>query len=165
MAKVEAELQIESGQGIVPEATGSQGEQDMLYTVKGGSALMFGRLVTYVSRFVITFVLARSLGAENYGLYNLAITAATIAAAISVFGLDSTMTRYIAIMNSRKDTAGLWGVIQVGVGFSLLLSVVMTTCLFALAYPISTIIFHDVRLAPLLQVASLVVPFLTLKEK
>ena len=125
---------------------------------------MFGRLVTYVSRFVITFVLARSLGAENYGLYNLAITAATIAAAISVFGLDSTMTRYIAIMNSRKDTAGLWGVIQVGVGFSLLLSVVMTTCLFALAYPISTIIFHDVRLAPLLQVASLVVPFLTLSD-
>lgn len=164
MAKAETELKIESGQAAVQEATGLQGDQDMLYTVKGGSALMFGRLVTYVSRFAITLILARSLGAEDYGLYNLAITAATIAGAISVFGLDSTMTRYIAIMNSRKDNAGLWGVIQVGVGFSLLLSVVMTTGLFALAYPISTIIFHDVRLAPLLQVAALVVPFLTLSD-
>jgi O-antigen/teichoic acid export membrane protein len=164
MAKVETELQIESGQGTVQEATGSQAEQDMLYTVKGGSALMFGRLVTYVSRFAITFFLARALGAEEYGLYNLAITAATIGGAISVFGLDSTMTRYIAIMNSRKDKEGLWGVIQVGIGVSLLLSVVVSTCLFALAYPISTTFFHDVQLAPLLQVASLVIPFLTLSD-
>lgn len=164
MIKDEPELQIESGQGTIPEATVSQAEQDMLYTVKGGSALMFGRLVTYVSRFAITFLLARLLGAENYGLYNLAVTAAMIAGAISVFGLDTTMTRYIAIMNGRGDKAGLWGVIQVGVGAALLLSLVFSTGLFALAYPIATAIFHDSRLAPLLQVASLVVPFLTLSD-
>jgi O-antigen/teichoic acid export membrane protein len=164
MAKVETELQIESGQSTVQEASGSQAEQDMLYTVKGGSALMFGRLVTYVSRFAITFFLARALGAEEYGLYNLAITAATIGGAISVFGLDTTMTRYIAIMNSRKDKAGIWGVIQVGIGASLLLSVLVSTSLFALAYPISTTFFHDAQLAPLLQVASVVIPFLALSD-
>ena len=164
MAKYETEIKLEAGQGSIQETSASQAEQDMLYTVKGGSALMFGRLVTYVSRFAITFFLARSLGAEDYGLYSLAITAATIAGAISVFGLDTTMTRYIAIMNSRSDKAGLWGVIQVGIGVSLLLSVLVSTCLFALAYPISTTIFHDLRLAPLLQVASLVVPFLTLSD-
>lgn len=164
MAEYKPELQIETGQGTVQEGAASQAEQDMLYTIKGGSVLMFGRLVTYVSRFAITFVLARLLGAENYGLYNLAITAAAIAGAISVFGLDSTMTRYIAIMNGRQDKAGVWGVIQVGVGTAVLLSAIISTCLFALAYPISTAIFHDPRLAPLLQVASLVVPFLTLSD-
>jgi O-antigen/teichoic acid export membrane protein len=51
----------------------------MLLTAKGGSVLLFGRLVTYVARFAITFVLARLMGAENYGLYNLAISAAMIA--------------------------------------------------------------------------------------
>jgi O-antigen/teichoic acid export membrane protein len=169
MAKYKPELQAESGQAAVQEPTVSkaevsQSEQDMIYTVKGGSILMFGRLVNTVSRFVITFVLARMLGAEDYGLYNLAITAATIAGAISVFGLDTTLTRYIAIMNVRHDKAGIWGVIQVGIGFSLLLSVLFATALFALAYPISISIFHEPRLAPLLQVASLVVPFLTLSD-
>lgn len=146
------------------EVSSTQAEQDMLSTVKGGGILMIGRLVTYASRFAITFVLARLLGSENYGLYNLAISAAMIGGAVSVFGLDSTMTRYIAIMNSRKDREGLWGVIQIGLVASLFFSLVISTGLFALAYPIAQTIFHEPRLAPLLQVASLVVPFLTLSD-
>jgi O-antigen/teichoic acid export membrane protein len=164
MAKYKPELQTESGQAAVQEATVSQTEKDMLYTVKGGSILMFGQLVTYVSRFAIVFVLARLLGAEDYGLYNLAITAATIASAIAVFGLDTTVTRYIAIMNGRQDRAGIWGTIQVSVGFSLLLSILFAAGLFTVADPISTAIFHEPRLAPLLKVASLMVPFLTLSD-
>lgn len=169
MSNQKPKFQTEPGQATIQKAASLQAdslqaEQDMLYTVKGGSVLMFGRLVTYVSRFAITFVLARLLGAENFGLYNLAVTAAIMAGAVSVFGLDTTVTRYIAIMNGRQDKAGLWGVIQVGVATALLLSVFISTGLFALAYPIATALFHDPRLAPLLQVASLVVPFLTLSD-
>jgi O-antigen/teichoic acid export membrane protein len=164
MSKHKRELQTETEAEGIQEATVSQTEKDMLSTAKGGSALMAGRLFTYMSRFVITFIMARLLGAEDYGRYNLAITAATIAGAVSALGLDSTLTRYIAIMNSREDKAGVWGVLQVGIGFSVLFSVLISTGLFALAYPISTVVFHDERLAPLLQLSSLVVPFLTLSS-
>jgi O-antigen/teichoic acid export membrane protein len=163
MGKRKAEIETEPALSGGEVAT-SQSERNMLYTVKGGGILMFGRLATYVSRFAITFVLARVLGAENYGLYNLAISAAMIAGSVSVFGLDTTMTRYIAIMNGRQDKEGLWGVIQVGLGGALFLSLVMSTGLFALAYPISQHIFHEMRLVPLLQIASLVVPFLAMSD-
>ena len=133
----------------------SQNEQNMLLTAKGGGVLLFGRLVTYVARFAITFVLARLMGAENYGLYNLAISASMIAGAISVFGLDTTMTRYIAILNGRNDRRGVWGAIQIGIGGALLLSVLTSTVLFSLSSLIAENAFHEPRLAPLLQIASL----------
>jgi O-antigen/teichoic acid export membrane protein len=151
---------LETGQ----EADTTQQEQNMLATAKGGSVLMFGRLVTYVTRFVMTFVLARLMGADNYGLYNLAISAATIAGAISVFGLDTTLTRYIAIHNSRNDKRGVWGALQIGIGGSMLLSVLTSAILFSLSSLIAEHAFHDARLAPLLQVASLTVPFLALSD-
>lgn len=147
-----------------PETGTTPEEQNMLSTAKGGGVLMFGRLVTYVARFAITFVLARLMGAENYGLYNLAISAAMIAGAISVFGLDTTMTRYIAILHGRDDRRGVWGAIQIGVGVTLLLSVLTSTALFSLSSLIAEYVFHDPRLAPLLQVASLTVPFLALSD-
>jgi O-antigen/teichoic acid export membrane protein len=146
------------------EAGTTQNEQNMLVTAKGGGVLMFGRLATYVARFAITFVLARLMGAENYGLYNLAISAAMIAGAISVFGLDTTMTRYIAILNGRNDRRGVWGTIQIGIGGTLLLSVLTSTALFSLSSLIAENVFHDSRLAPLLQIASLTVPFLAMSD-
>lgn len=146
------------------EVDTAQNEQNMLLTAKGGGVLMFGRLVTYVARFAITFVLARLMGAENYGLYNLAISAAMIAGAISVFGLDTTMTRYIAILNSRKDRRGVWGAIQLGIGGALFLSVLTSTTLFLLSSLIAEHAFHDARLAPLLQIASLTVPSLAMSD-
>ena len=151
---------LEAGQ----EIESIQQEQNMLVTAKGGGVLMFGRLVTYVSRFAITFVLARLMGAENYGLYNLAISAAMIAGAISVFGLDSTLTRYIAILNGRNDRRGVWGTLQIGIGTALLLSALTSTILFSLSSLIAEHAFHDSRLAPLLQIASLTVPFLAMSD-
>ena len=104
------------------------------------------------------------MGAENYGMYNLAISAAMIAGAISVFGLDTTMTRYIAILNGRNDRRGVWGALQIGIGGVLLLSVLTSTALFSLSSLIAENAFHEPRLAPLLQIASLTVPFLAMSD-
>jgi O-antigen/teichoic acid export membrane protein len=139
-------------------------EQDIAHTAKGGSMVAVGRLVTYVSRITITILLARLLAAEQYGMYNLAVTAAAIAAAVAVFGLDTAIMRQIAIMKSRRDNAGLWGALQVGVGTGILFSLVTSTALFALAYPLAENIFHEPKLAPLFQIASLVAPFLTMSD-
>jgi O-antigen/teichoic acid export membrane protein len=139
-------------------------ELDILHTAKGGSIVAIGRLFNYLSRFAITLVLARSLGAEQYGLYNLALSAATIAGVLAMFGLDQALTRYIAISRSRHDQSGLWGAIQVGVGASLLFSLITSAGLYALAYPLAEQVFHEPRLAPLLQLAAVIAPFLTLSN-
>jgi O-antigen/teichoic acid export membrane protein len=139
-------------------------ERDIAHTAKGGSIVAVGRMANYVTRFATTFLLARLLTADQYGMYSLAITAATIAAALAMFGQDTVVMRQIAIMNSRRDTPGVWGAIQVGLGTGIVLSVITSTLLFALAYPIAEHIFHEPRLAPLLQLASLVAPFLTMSD-
>jgi len=144
--------------------TPSRLNQGVISTAKGGSVIMIGRLFNYGCRFIITFILARSLGPEQYGMYNLAIIAATIGGGIALFGLDTTLMRYIAVMNSRKDRQGVWGAIQVGLSVPFLFSILISVILFALAYPIADKIFHEPRLAPLLQIASLFVPFFTMSD-
>jgi O-antigen/teichoic acid export membrane protein len=125
---------------------------------------MAGRLFNYFLRLALTVLLARILTTEEYGLYNLAVSAATIAAAIAVFGLDTTLMRQIAIMRGRQDESGIWGAIQVGLGATLLFSAVVATGLFALAYPIAESLFHEPRLVPLLQLSSVFVPLLAMSD-
>ncbi|MBK9055291.1 MAG: flippase [Chloroflexi bacterium] len=137
---------------------------DVLSTAKGSSIVAVGRLFNYGGRIVITFVIVRLLNAEQYGLYNIAISVTTIAAAIALFGLDTTLTRQIAVMKGRRDQAGLWGTIQIGLSLGLLLSTLLSIILFALSYPIATQIFNEPRLAPLLQLSCLFVPSLTMGD-
>jgi O-antigen/teichoic acid export membrane protein len=139
-------------------------ERNLLTIAKGGSIVYGGKLFLALSRLVTVFLLARILSAEQYGLYNLALSTATVAMGIALLGLDDALVRYIAIYASRRDEGGIWGALQVCVGFSTLLSVVTGTGLFALAYPISELVFRKPELAPLLQVTSTIIPFLVLSE-
>ncbi len=136
--------------------------RNLLQAAKGGAIIAAGRLFAYGARFVLAFLLARGLGAEQYGLYTLALSTATLVAGIAMLGMGQALVRYVAILSSRRDEEGLWGALQVGVGFSTLASVVLATGLFALAYPIATNIFHEPGLAPLLQLFSAFIPFMTL---
>jgi len=137
-------------------------ERNMLLAAKGGGITFAGKLFTLASRLVIAFLLARFLGAADYGLYNLAIAALTVAASLAIFGLDTTLVRYIAVFARRRDEAGLWGTLQLGLGITTILSVLIGIGLYALARPIAEELFDEPQLAPLLRLVSLVVPFLTL---
>ena len=139
-------------------------EQNVLTMAKGGSILAAGRLFEFGGRFIIAFLLARLLGAEQYGLYNLALSTATIVAGIAGLGLDSAMIRYVAILASKRDQAGVWGTLQVGIGGAVAMSVLMSAGLFVLAGPIAENLFGEPQLAALLQLFSVIVPFLALSD-
>lgn len=136
----------------------------MLETAKGGSFLAIGTLFAFGSRFVIAYFLARLLGVEQYGIYILAISFATLIAGIATLGLDSTMVRYIALQVSKKDYEGVRGTIQIGVGVSFLLSALLSLGLFLLADPIAGGLFNEPRLAPFFQLFSIIIPFMTLSS-
>lgn len=139
-------------------------EQNLVLAAKGGGITFAGKLFTFASRFIITFILARALGAADYGLYNLAITALTVVAALAAFGLDSALVRYIAIFARRRDEAGLWGTLQLGLGMTIALSTLLGIGLYVLAEPIANRIFHNPQLAELLRLVSPIIPFLTLNN-
>jgi O-antigen/teichoic acid export membrane protein len=139
-------------------------ESNLLNVAKGGGIVYGGKLFLSLARLVTLILLARLLSAGQYGLYSVALSVANIAVALAILGLDTALVRYIAIANSRKDEAGLWGSLQVGIGLSILLSVFTGICLFALAYPIATQVFDQPELVPLLQLVSVIVPVLVLSD-
>lgn len=136
----------------------------ILAAAKGGSYLAAGNLFEFASRMVIALLLARTIGAHGHGLYTLAISAATVFAAVAVLGLDDAMVRYVAIMKRRGDGPGLWGTVRVGVGISVLVGVVLGGALYVAAGPIAAKMFDEPELARLLRLLSFVVPVLVLSD-
>jgi O-antigen/teichoic acid export membrane protein len=138
--------------------------QNILTAAKGGGIVFAGMLFQYGGRFIIGILQARFLGAEQFGLCNLALSAATIAAGLALLGLPSAMVRYVSLFVSRRDTARLWGTLQTGLGMIAIVSAMTGIGLFVLADPIAEQLFDEPRLAPLLRVISLAVPFLALNN-
>lgn len=149
---------------LAPDAKSPTFDQHVLTAAKGGGIITIGRLYAYANRFVITLLLARLLGAEQYGVYSLALSVAAITSTVSMLGLDDAVMRYVAIYSSRRDESGLWGALQVSLGTSLILGVMLGAALFLLAEIISVNLFHEPQLTPLIRLISIVIPFLTLSE-
>lgn len=139
-------------------------ERNLLGLVKGGGITMFGKMYTNASRLAIAFFLARFLGAEQYGLYQLTLNSITLVSGIALLGLDIALVRFVAIAASRKDEKSLWGILQIGIGIPSLIGVITGVGLFALSYPIADLVFQDMRLVPLLQIAGLVIPTITMSD-
>lgn len=139
-------------------------QRNILYVAKGGGTTFAGKMFLAGIRLVTAVILARLLGAEQYGLYRLSLSAATITVVIAVFGLDTALIRYISILNRRHDERGIWGTLQLGLGLALLLSTLAGTTLYALSFPIAETLFNEPALAPLLQIVGVFVPVFTLSE-
>lgn len=150
--------------GEAGESDASRREENVLVAAKGSGFLAGGSLFEFATRFVIALLLARMLGAGDYGLYVIAISVATVFSGIAALGLDDAMVRYIAILSGRRDRPGVWGTIQVGVGVAGSLGVLVGGALFVLAAPIAEGLFDEPDLTPLLRIFAVVVPFLTISN-
>jgi O-antigen/teichoic acid export membrane protein len=139
-------------------------DRSILETAKGAGFLAGGSFFELGCRFVMAFLLARTLGASGYGLYTLAVSAAALFFGISLLGLDDAMVRYVAMLSGRKDEPGVRGTIQVGLGIAFPAGIAMGALLYFAAEPIADGIFHEPRLAQLLQLVAVVVPFLTVSN-
>jgi len=139
-------------------------ERNLISVASGGGITLAGKMFTNLSRLVTAVLLARLLGAEQYGMYQLALNAGTLVAGFALLGMDTALVRFVAISAGRRDKASLLGTLEIGIGIPALVSVLTGVGLFALAYPVADQIFHDPRLTPLLQLVSLSVPFLTLSD-
>jgi O-antigen/teichoic acid export membrane protein len=153
---------VPSGVAVTTAARGDA--PDVLVTAKGSGALAAGGFFEFATRFVIAFLLARSLGADGYGLYVLAVSAATLFAGISLLGLDDAMTRYVAIAAGRRDDPAVRGTIQIGLVTATATGVLVGAGLYVAAQPIATGMFGEPQLTRLLQLVSVAVPFLAISN-
>lgn len=136
--------------------------QDILTAAKGGGIAFAGMIFGYSIRFIFGIIVARTLGAEQWGLYALGITVATTLSTISLLGLDAGVVRYLPIANRTRDKPGIWGIIQIAIALPTLVSLIISGCLFLLAEPISIYLFNDPRLIQVFQLFSVCIPLATL---
>jgi O-antigen/teichoic acid export membrane protein len=139
-------------------------DKHVLTAAKGGGITFAGKIFTSGSRFIMAILLTRLLGAEQYGLFNLGLSAITVTAGLSMLGLDTAIVRYVSLMASRRDEAGVRGAIQFGLGTIISVGVLLAIGLYLLAEPIANHIFHEPQLAPLVRLASVFVPILALSD-
>lgn len=140
-------------------------EQNINVVAKGGGITFAGKLFLNVLRFATALLLARILGADQLGMYSLSLSALNITMGLALFGLDAGIIRFIAIMVGRKDEEGTWGAIQIGIGISFILSALLGTALYAFSFVVANRVFHEPRLAPLLQLASVFVPIMVVNDQ
>jgi len=136
----------------------------VLSTAKGGGFLAGGSFFELATRFLISLILARALGATDYGLYNLAISAGTIFAGIAALGLDDAIIRYVAIQARQRDQVGLRGTLQIGLGISTAVSIILGVALYLGAEPIAVGIFDEPDLVDLLRLFAVIAPTMTISN-
>ncbi len=139
-------------------------QDDLVLAAKGGGIVFLGRVFAWGSRFAMAVLVARTLGAAEYGLYNLAIAGATIVSAFAIVGLDAALVRYCAVFAGRRDWAGLRGALQLAVGIPAVLAVLLALAVVALAEPIAHAVFREPDLAPLIRLAGIFIPALILNQ-
>jgi len=99
-----------------------------------GGLLIFSTLViAYVIAFISRIILARYLGPNDFGLFNLGITIIGIAGIFSTLSIPIGIARYIPLYREKKQDYRVRGVILTSLKLTCLLSFIVTLILFLLS--------------------------------
>ena len=137
---------------------------DVSAAARGGGIVFGGKLFAWGARFVLAVLLARLLGAAEYGLYTVALSIAAVGSALAVFGLDSAMIRYLSVYAARGDGPRMRGSLQIGFGIPIALSMIAAAVIVVMADRIATSLIGEPALAPLLRITALLVPAMVLNS-
>ena len=119
------------------------GDRHVVAAARGGGIVFVGKLFAWGTRLALAVLLARVLKADQYGLYNLALTVATVAASFPTLGLDAAIVRYTAVFANRRDVASVLGTLQLGIGVPAVLSVLVAIGVALAADPIANGLMHE----------------------
>jgi O-antigen/teichoic acid export membrane protein len=141
-----------------PAVHASSSSRDILTAAKGGGIIFFGSLFSYASRFVFGIIVARSIGADGYGLYDLGVTVALILTGFSLLGLPGGIVRFLPTAIRKRDETRVWGILQVSIALAGSVSLVLALAAFGLADLLAENLFHKPALGPILRLASICIP-------
>jgi len=126
----------------------------------GFTGTFIGTTLGYFSRMLI----ARFLGASDYGLISLGFAAMNIAAALSLVGLPAGITRFISFYKGKEDAGRIKGTIFGALKICFPLSLIFTSFIFFYADWISIHIFHEANLTSVLRIFCIGISFWVLAD-
>ncbi len=122
-------------------------------SAKGGFHLLWGLVLSTVISAVGTIVIAILLGADNYGLYTIAIAAPNLIAAFRDWGITNAMIKYTAQYNCEGAHDKVKSIFYSGLIFELLLGSILSVTSFLLSGFLASI-FSRPEITSLIQIAS-----------
>lgn len=140
--------------------TNKSNVDDILKKIAKGASISFigsglGMFFAYLSMMII----ARHLGASDFGLISLASAVVTIASTLVLVGMPEGVVRHISFYKGKNDDCRLKGTIYSAVQIVLPLGVITSGFLFVFAYSISSNVFNEPSLTPILRIFSISIPF------
>jgi len=139
-------------------------DESLKTVAKGAGVIFIGMIIGKVLGAGNQILLARFLGVDVYGLFNLGLSVAEIAVALSLFGLGSGLTRFISYYGGKRSDEKVKSTILFGLKFNLTLCIILSIILFSFSEQIANNIFKDNRLETVLQIFALGLPFLVLAQ-
>lgn len=121
-------------------------------------------LTGFVSRFIGFFYrifLSRVFGAEGMGLYQLTSPVLALTFSITVSGMQTAISKFVASEASTKDYRSSFRTLLTGFAISMLLSAGCTGYIYIFADMIAGSLLFEPRTAPLLRIIALSIPMAT----
>ncbi|MFC2078680.1 flippase [Candidatus Bipolaricaulota bacterium] len=131
---------------------------------KGGGITIVGNGLGRALSLGLHVLLARVLGSSSYGLYALGLGVIQLAKQVSILGFNRGSMRFVSQYHGEADVQRVKGTIILSLSFPALASAVLGTLLFLSANAISTGVFKEPSLAPVLRVLSLALPFFVITD-
>ena len=130
---------------------------------KGALIVFIGMIIGKALSYSYVILLSR-LGSSTYGLLSLGFAIISFLVIISLLGLSTSVTRYVAYYIGKRDKKSIKSTIISSIKIVLPLSVLISFILFLLSKQISIIIFKNTDLIPILKFFSLSIPLLALTD-
>ncbi|MBO5373149.1 MAG: polysaccharide biosynthesis protein [Lachnospiraceae bacterium] len=127
----------------------------------GTLLLSFSGILCKIIGFFYKIFLSRTIGTEGLGIYHLIFPISTICFAITVAGLSTALTKYIAEYR-EKDPASVGKFLRCCLFFSTLLSLAATGIVTHFSSFIAKNILLEERCAPLIRILALSIPLSSL---
>ena len=125
-------------------------------SVKGSFHFMWGLMVSTVIQAVGTIYLASLLSPSEMGLYTLALAAPTLISLFRDWGVSSALVKYTAQYNSEGQLTRAKRILRTSLVFEVVVGFVLTIVSVLLSSVFAGL-YHAASIAPLIEVASLMI--------
>lgn len=157
--------QLKAGDNVGSSRSTSESlAKDGKTLAKGGVIVVVGTLLAQGCGFAATLLIARAIGPDLFGIYTLALSVITTISAISLFGLNTTIVRYIPVYVGERNYSSVKGALLSSFLIVAFSGFVIALWLIVAAPFVATQLFNDSRLINPIRILALSIPLSAISE-
>lgn len=120
--------------------------------IYGSFLLVFVNLIVKIIDFSYDIILAKFIGAEGMGLFQMAMSVLMISLIFSMGGISTAVSKLVARENSKNNKYAVEKVLKIAILFVIILSIFFSLILICFGRSITLRIFKDENMLPLIYI-------------